>query len=1100
MKISRVSKVRLQIAYENIINALKANNVKYITKNNIIQTYIPGSTDENGKPIQKPQPGEEGTGTAWIKCFFGDRKQVYIYFCCHLVDCYTCKYDRYITVYNYTDDIRDTNINGETPITAYTMLPNDMELLDPTTLYFTTNPMGKTFTFTYKSDSGDDVSHTYLFNFYQFYMDIYRDSDKNLIPMYSYDINNIVAVNSYSQIGHYVDENGTDDVTDENTVYILPEWDNDVPTFKYYKTSYINTEGKYIPIEMLATVKEPSEESIISALISYDADSNATNSLVDPSLQLTNFLLGQVAIANYTIHCKIQSFPDITNINSVLNFIFYKNRNLPIINVNNTLAVANKPYYIDYSFTNTNNLILSDFSNTDTATNYATLDGPFPAGSTNPIDSTIGMIQTSGTTSSSLLSMPKIMISTNIDSEFNMMVQPPVYIGQDTLIAFKNSESIYPDNKLILFDRLYIIMDLTLQISANPEYDANKLPNNMVGQIRSLVIPVIKYKDINKNIHKIYSLTYNTDSNNDTGGCNFKLIQSGWLRNSVDDSTTPYYTTNLSTGYLTGKYVFAIDPGTYAGDQITEFYVATESNNDDIAYTNEEDDYVYPFLQGFELSCKVQAVANAYIDQDALESNPSEAYNYLTKIFKYIPVDYNYNGIQDGIFYKYIPEYNSYITKYLFYRQNHKNYMSYVDVNTIDTYENNIARTDKFDKQFFTAVNNSKLQSIYTKINTMEEMMTCPFCASTPTINCSYCNNKRVLSTYLIRHYQPEDGAYNLHIPCSMVKKGQDEHVTYHSSLWNPAWRCRECAGTAVKIKYLYYDCLEFKDISTYVDKVPASCDLSVTPTIEQIEALTVDNNGVIMSYLNYMLQKYYSLKFDEDQLTTVVDKYEQYYAEILSKIVFYKFNGSFTKYYYLSSTGLIEVPYGYNYIYSVKQYTQKEWDTVKNTVTDNTVLYRVDSDKVLTDDNIGFYVFSRRDLDLSSVGRRFYRIYFENKYITSLWEDNPENPDFNMFFETVQDIDHEYHQHDPNDNNLVELICTTCEGSGKVGVATCPDCNGSGLNPELADVVPNVPFPDASDDTINKLYKYTTKKPITCSNISYEVKYEMNPEIKEDP
>ena len=115
MVIKHKINTNLEDAYYNILWRVQNAGLNYETENHIIPVWNPNARDEYGNQYPKPDPDSVGTGTAWIKIIFKDRKQVFVYFCCHLVECKTCTYDRFITVYNYTDDIGDTNLQGMLP-------------------------------------------------------------------------------------------------------------------------------------------------------------------------------------------------------------------------------------------------------------------------------------------------------------------------------------------------------------------------------------------------------------------------------------------------------------------------------------------------------------------------------------------------------------------------------------------------------------------------------------------------------------------------------------------------------------------------------------------------------------------------------------------------------------------------------------------------------------------------------------------------------------------------------------------------------------------------------------------------------------------------
>lgn len=136
MVITHKKITKLEKAYFDIINRLNNAGIKYETENKIIPHWDPNARDNMGNPIPKPADDSIGTGTAWIKIFNKDRKQVYVYFCCHLVECKTCTYDRFITVYDYHDDVNDTNLLGMETVfglTPYTQTP-----INDRTIYFKT--------------------------------------------------------------------------------------------------------------------------------------------------------------------------------------------------------------------------------------------------------------------------------------------------------------------------------------------------------------------------------------------------------------------------------------------------------------------------------------------------------------------------------------------------------------------------------------------------------------------------------------------------------------------------------------------------------------------------------------------------------------------------------------------------------------------------------------------------------------------------------------------------------------------------------------------------------------------------------------------------
>lgn len=374
MVINKVKKVKLQTAYEQLLKRFDAENIRYETEDHIIKMYNPNELGPDGLPLPKPEENTVGTGTAWIKFFYDDRKQGYVFLCCHLVDCETCHYDRFITVYNYADDMVDTNLQGLQSITAIEPFP-ESGLLASTSLYY--KAITKELTF---NDDGvlytdESISTKYgeedtpierqevttSITIYQFYADFSRDKYGNLIPLTNYNTD-MVAISKLSEIDK------TDDA--DSKLFVQAEFNENINKkkvlrYKFYQTNNQNPQNKYIEVNVIKYI--PNMYDDLNGLTDQNQRYHVTDS---------NYYTIMSTVSNYTRHCHIRTFIDITNIDPVWNFIQYKDKNLPILPLSNYISVGKSDKYFDYSLTDQskNTVNVSPIEYYKIATNYDTID------------------------------------------------------------------------------------------------------------------------------------------------------------------------------------------------------------------------------------------------------------------------------------------------------------------------------------------------------------------------------------------------------------------------------------------------------------------------------------------------------------------------------------------------------------------------------------------------------------------------------------------------------------------------------------------------------------------------------------------------------
>lgn len=479
-------------------------------------------------------------------------------------------------------------------------------------------------------------------------------------------------------------------------------------------------------------------------------------------------------------------------------------------------------------------------------------------------------------------------------------------------------------------------------------------------------------------------------------------------------------------------------------------------------------------------------------------------------------IQYNYNNYPEGVFTYYQTNFGTYIENYIFHKYGEDHLMD-VDLDTEGTDEQIKLIPDTIESQkeyhgFMNILYEKKLRSIYTKMDTHNDFIVCPACNGMDDIDCAFCGNKRKLSIFdcNIKSIESDDDMHKLlednslkRYVCPSINDIDHEH---RASCYG---RCRCCAGTKSVIRYYYLKVFEFKNLTEYDGKLPKE-----VPDLSDIEALDIigkvleskvkeKGSSYEEAYLNYIVRKHYDVEEAPGEELDVA--YSQLYNAAANNLVFYILNGNFIAYYFWNGYTHVKVDYGYNYIYSTKTYSKKEWEKIKDTEDGHksTLLYRIISTEQEVDDMVGFYSINVPNVkidyqDVSSIfeGATVQRIYFDKSWVYSNLLSDMTFKHFNMFTEKEslivgnhQSTEDYAHIHDEEiEDGIVQSRCPTCNGTGEVDGAPCETCGGTGDYPDNV-LKENLYY-------TRQLYCYTSLPYINTDNISFEVNDQQKPEF----
>lgn len=1043
-----------------------------------------------GEIIEVENTGDDvGTGYAWIKYYYDDRKFGYIFVCCHLVSCETCTYNRYVTIYNYTDDIADSNIPGDVPVLATLPLPEDTDELDPTTLYYdyteftpiisgdevcpickgnggiicticngsgyqtikskiagrvvtsqitcpkchgdkyikeyhectTCNGTGEIKTIVSIVDKqpiygtkpcstcqgtgeisiecnkchGTGLGNATYGNTqsaYYFYMDKSRDEDGNLVCLSPYS-KKIKAITDLNQIEPYTDN-----------LYV-----------KYNPDMVLDDHHK--PDENPYDISDPSYSALdeLHHLEFYKRDytDNMGENYI-PTYVATDIGTQEAAIANYATHCVTKTFTEIDDINGIMNYVLYKDKNCPILQINDDINFAMENWNIDYSFEDsTNNTYqLSAFKDHIMGSDYTSLDvsggaasGPyssyFIAGSLYPKNTEIDYLANNLDTTTYPWNASTPLSGFAMDIIANKIGN--IEYGQAKTTSTEGDLKISKYNEILTHDLTDCRLGGQLTLT-----DFRSIFVGPSGETGWSAFSGVRNYISHYLIDKITVALDYTISNYDehyTGDYDKYLYTESFFEKELDYDLVPIYPTvdelndgaeNEPIGYYKNYKSF------YKFDLVTDDneLIPIPNGIDHFGigarikvYTRNPSHPVEPLYNQqtvFTSAIRVNPSID-FIIANNIDSNKT-SYETLVSHFNlpYIQYDYNDYIVNDNAntnyptnescYNYYWLEYGSYINAFKWFTFDNAGHILYDKPDTFELHET-------YKNKYGNFITQHKLKSIYTKNEYPKDY----------------------------EHTSPYN-AYRLECPtCS------GEYIDSISA------RCRTCAGSFVKQFYYYYECNDFRDASEYDDKTghakPVDLNTAI-PTIDDIAPVTVyitdpatqEVKKESWPYVKYAAYHYYStLETDE--------KYAEAVEAVKYNTVLFKYSGDVNRYYWWNGTKHIMVNMGYKHIYRTKVVTKDtliledddgnivpgensmDFETFEVYNNDELVLYRVLAKLEDLDDIIGFYGYN---LDT----KKYQRIYMYNKHVFNSITEH--STDFNYFTVSATIIDADIHTDEP--------------------------------------------------------------------------------------
>lgn len=913
-----------------------------------------------------------------------------------------------------------------------------------------------------------------------------------------------------------------------------PKTDYKIVDFRFYQTNYVDQHGKLIPInayccfstqrvtsgpdiELLTNGYNPLGVSDITRLPQIGSTYQQYNPTTETGVWYyqgydTCLVYESGGIRNFTKHCgevevvdsssskqkrlinpTICTYTDISQTDKVWNFICYKDKNLPIVPFDaDTLYIAQTtwPYKVDLY--KDEHVTFKNILSQKSAAYIEPLDAPVltPKDSPDstedpdflnfvyPIDTFKGVVNL--TTFKDIHVIPG---STYTPWEKALYLE--AVSNNNTVICDKGISKTYPDNIAgIVFNNntFRIAMGVKMHLKLHESYkDAVPVGTSQIP-ICNLYIGVQDFdpetgihigeiKPVNTLQIKAKNIKPYYDPEDPTTLC-YEWPMSIETYN-VFYIDSDYYSNTLEFPFKHKRFVFRFD------------YIDEEHESDPAISKNP---YNYDDV---EFSLEVSLTTNM---PKYTFSQFGLAYEGVENIALLPKIKYNYNDYPEGVFNYYHTNYGTYIQNYIFnkYSGNMMQSVLNTDEEKIRLIPDTIESQQEYHG-FMNVLFEKRLQSIYTKMDSRDDFITCPACKGDTSVDCVLCGNKRKLSMYDYNNYK-------VRYACPAMESNSDSALDYmdHEHGISSHYRCRACAGTKSVVRYYYLKAFEFKDLSYYNGKMPVPVDLNdLSDIISRVLGATVTEHGSQLSepYLNYIVRKHYDIIIGQN---LDFGNYYSLYNAAVNNLVFYKINGKFIKYLYWNGYKHIEVDYGYNYIYSTKTFNSSDW--VPETNKDNKVLYRIITEEKDVDEMVGFYRiivpevnYNYDDFDTTR-GVRVQRIYFDKSWVYSNLLNDLTFKHFNLFTEKERQIittkdafDDAFHVHN-EDDQIVEKRCPTCGGTGMVEDQTCTTCNGTGAYP---DDLPNIKLV-----TQKSVFTYTSMPYINTKNISFEVYDQESPVI----
>ncbi len=1176
------------------------HNIRYEISKNIVPRMIHSDPrDESSQMIENPEKTLIGTGSAWIKYYYADKKFGFIYICSHLIACEACEYERYIRVYNYTDDSHDTSLIGDVPINALAALPDNTDNLDATTVYYnyitfncdmagngtcevcngtgfnkcsacqgtgiykvkrtvrgvsididtsctlcggsgyakiqiscitcdgkgyigTARPRpcttcagtGKQICniCTLCGGSGKNKSGKYCSGKVYFtYMDSVRDEETNeLIPLqnYKFDQTEVKSIIDLVEVQNYPE-------------YLCVYYNSELDKIQFYNANYKNADGQPIALNVLFDVDSITTiEDNVKITEEVPVHEDSTLNLALGSLKVRGNVdsILPIAVSNYAEHSdhpdplhpkyqfKNKTFSDFEHMWDVWNYIYWRDRNLPIFPINeNTIKYGMEDVNISYSFENLGydwfklydlktDLMGCDYTGLDSETKLLFYKGSYSIQNQGKVDpgasiQYFNFLRQTGTINYSSIDLSdgqgaRYSTGVHIDTAgtyrfiFNVTINgikpvPGYFDVQNTSTErgfyISNNSSGVPGQGSIT-DMVKILIPAK-SVKFDYEAELKKYTAKQIEELSKLQLKDLTIEQFCM-LHEIGSYcvipeTYTTKVAIDVNitdkavynfVCNYASVNNGYF----------------SAHYSIGDIAFDVICIKLSEDQIETI------TNDDIEQMLSQTyiDYNYPIT--------------SHLEED-------ETSGEVILVKDYIPENcYNY----------YWMEFNNYIGSFMWYSYDPN---GNILVNKPDTYELH----KKIDKKYFNFLTINRLKSIYVKD-------VYPDTIPEGALDGVDLDDEEAITEAIGFISSPE---LAWHLPCPNCSESESST----GMITNMINRCRCCAGSQVRTRYYYYDCYNFVDVTNYESGHAPVVDLDITPTTEDIPDVVIHKYDIktgktiteTYNYLRYIIEKYYNvLQPDSTASDEERAKYELYKKQAQYDTVLYKMSGDNNKFYYWDGVKHVEVNMGYKFIYKTSVVeeddliiqrgdslvigknatTVNEDGTVTVNNIDNTRLYHVFLNEKRLDERIGFYGYN--------IGTGVWeRIYLYEPWVIKCL--TAKRNDFNYFKVGYSIIDNNSHTHEadivcPDCAGNKTISCPLCEGSGKVSGEDCTRCAGTGtIDCPTCNGVGTIAHSD-TEYRETHCYKYFTDEPevdpVSMYNINMEVKQDhYNLNIKDD-
>lgn len=950
------------------------------------------------------------------------------------------------------------------------------------------------------------------------YMDSARDEETNeLIPLQNYKFNQseIKSINDLVEVQEYPE-------------YLCVYYNSKSDKIEFYNANYKNADGQPIIINVLFDVDSitTTEDGEVTSTDEVPVHEDSTLNLALGSLKVRGDVdsILPIAVSNYAEHSdhpdplhpkfqfKNKTFSDFEHMWDVWNYIYWRDRNLPIFPIDeNTIKYGMEDVNISYSFENLGydwfklydlktDLMGCDYTGLDSEAELLFHKGIYSVENLGgdkdtPNPSTVApfkMISQSGNVKYESLDLTGHggLYSTGIHYftpgtyRFIFKIDTcginPIPGTFDVTEMSDPSRGFYIINHTSIKPQELGTLLFKAEIPATKiEFDLEEESSKYTDEEKSALLKLlasdptkVSIKEFciitNRDHYYVMPESYSTIITKDITISKNDLYDFNIGFNAASDIGADYFARNYSIAQVAFDLICI---------KLTDDQIETVTNEDiENMLSQTYIDYNFPITSHLEGTGTDVKVVKDYI--------PENCYNY------------------------YWTEFNNYISSFVWYCYDPN---GNILVNKPDTYELH----KKIEEKYFNFLTINRLKSIYAKDvypDTITEEM----------LDGVDIEDEEALEKAIGFISSPE---LAWHLPCPNCSEAE----TSTGMITNMKNRCRCCAGSLVRTRYYYYDCYNFVDVTKYESGHAPITDLDTVPVTTDIPDVVIHKydikTGKIITetynYLRYIIEKYYDvLQPDSTASEEEKAKYELYKKQAQYDTVLYKMNGDNNKFYYWDGVKHIEVNMGYKFIYKTSVVEEddliiQKGDTLvigKNATTvnedgtvsvnniDNTRLYHVFMNEKTLDERIGFYGYN--------MGTGIWeRIYLYSPWVLKCLEDK--RKDFNYFKVGYSIIDNNSHTHEddiicPDCEGKKTINCPLCGGTGKVGTDDCTRCSGTGtIDCPTCNGVGTIAHSD-TEYTETHCYKYFTDEPevdpVSMRNINLEVKQDhYNLNIKDD-